>query len=100
YSSHQFYLQLSIAEGFPSAICEAMLCECIPIGSNVAAIPMIISNNGFIVEKRDDTLILEIVEQAIHYGDKVEMGRSARNHIIASFGPGKRESELIKLLER
>ena len=45
YSRHQYYLQLSIAEGFPSAICEAMLCECIPIGSDVAAIPDIISRD-------------------------------------------------------
>ena len=35
YSKTQFYLQLSNFEGFGVAICEAMLCECVPIVSNV-----------------------------------------------------------------
>ena len=99
YSRHQFYLQLSIAEGFPSAICEAMLCECIPIGSDVAAIPMIISTHGFIVSKRDDKLILDTVEQAMMNENKENIGKEARKHIMESFGPGKREAELIKLFE-
>ena len=38
---HQFYLQLSMAEGFPNALCEAMLSGCIPIGSSVFSIPEI-----------------------------------------------------------
>src|SRR5688500_6358657 len=86
YSRHQFYLQLSIAEGFPSAICEAMLCECIPIGSEVAAIPAIISSHGFLVHKREDEAILSTVQQAIDVADKEALGKSARNHIINAFG--------------
>jgi hypothetical protein len=97
YSQHQFYLQLSIAEGFPSAICEAMLCECIPIGSNVAAIPIIISSFGYLVHKRDDELILETVQEAIKNENKELLGKAARNHIIETFGKGKREDSLLKL---
>lgn len=98
YSRHRFYLQLSIAEGFPSAICEAMLCECIPIGSDVAAIPAIVSKFGFIVKERNDAAIIDVVNTAINYNDKDTMGRQARNHIISNFGPGSREKELAALL--
>lgn len=100
YSSHEFYLQLSIAEGFPSAICEAMLCGCIPIGSDVAAIPEIIGNAGFIVRHRDDALILETIQQAVAYEHKESMAVAARQHIIDSFGEGKREGELFTLFRQ
>ncbi len=97
YSSHQFYLQLSIAEGFPSAICEAMLCECIPIGSNVAAIPLIIGDHGFLVNERKDELIIDIVRKALAFSEKEKKGKAAREHIIANYGPGKRISALKAL---
>lgn len=98
-SAHQFYLQLSVAEGFPSAICEAMLCECIPIGSDVAAIPLIIDRYGFIVEERNDEKIIEKVNEAINYHDKKEMGKQGREYIIQNFGPGRRINEIVELLE-
>ncbi|MEP6645899.1 MAG: glycosyltransferase, partial [Saprospiraceae bacterium] len=97
YSRHQFYLQLSIAEGFPSAICEAMLCECIPIGSQVAALPQIISTFGFLVAERDDGIILKTIKEAIQSSDKVKAGQMSRQHIISSFGIGSREKEILKL---
>ena len=100
YSQHQFYLQLSIAEGFPSAICEAMLCECIPIGSDVAAIPAIIDGNGFLVKERNDELILKTVQEAVTYADKETLSQEARQHIIRNFGEGKRNKELTTLINR
>ena len=53
FSMSRFYLQLSFSEGFGNALCEAMLCECVPIGSNVGAIPFIINDTGFILKKKD-----------------------------------------------
>ena len=98
YSRHQFYLQLSIAEGFPSAICEAMLCECIPIGSDVAAIPAIIGECGFLVARRDDALIIETIRQAVAYEHKDTLSQKARKHIMDNYGEGRRSGELIKLI--
>lgn len=96
-SAHQFYLQLSIAEGLPNALCEAMLCECIPIGSAVAAIPEAISTHGFLVHEREDAAILEVIRSAIALKDKAAMGKSARNQIISNYGPGKRFDALMDL---
>ncbi len=98
YSAHRFYIQLSIAEGFPSAICEAMLCECIPIGSAVAAIPEIISTHGFLVPRRDDDQIRDTIRQAVAVGEKEALGKAARKHIIEQYGPGKRQQALLRLL--
>jgi glycosyltransferase involved in cell wall biosynthesis len=98
YSRHQFYLQLSIAEGFPSAICEAMLCECIPIGSEVAAIPEIMGSSGYLVNKRDDQVILNTIKKALQDGNKNEMGHRARLQIISRYGKGSRERNLLNVI--
>lgn len=93
YAQHRFYLQLSIAEGFPSAICEAMLCGCIPIGSDVAAIPKIIGDSGYILFKRDTSLLIKLLHTAVSNDDK---NFFPRKQIMANFGINTRK---IKLLE-
>jgi glycosyltransferase involved in cell wall biosynthesis len=96
-SAHRFYLQLSIAEGLPNAVCEAMLCECIPIGSAVAAIPEAIGDFGFIASEREDDIILDAVRKAVDYPDKENMGKKGREHIISKYGPGKRINALREI---
>lgn len=100
YSEHRFYLQLSIAEGFPSAICEAMLCECVPIGSKVAAIPHIIGDTGFILEKRDVNLLKGIIDRAILCDDLSRSGQKARQRIIENFYPGTRSKKIYELIDK
>src|SRR6185369_10376616 len=99
YSKQQFYFQISIAEGFPSAICEAMLCNCIPIGSNVAAIPMIIGDCGFVLNKRDPEMLMALIKNALN-SDTKTLAKKSRERIIELFPQGKREAELIKLIEK
>lgn len=64
-ASHQFYVQVSIAEGLPNALCEAMLCGCIPIGSNVFAIPEIIGDSGFVCRERNAEVIEAMIKTAL-----------------------------------
>ncbi len=96
YSKHEFYLQLSIAEGFPSAICEAMLCNCTPIGSNVAAIPQIIGDSGYILQKKNVEHLLHLIDQARQ--NREQSQEDPRSRIIELFGPNTRKSRLNSLI--
>lgn len=90
YSAHQFYFQLSMMEGFPSAICEAMLCECIPIGSDVAAIPNIIGDTGFVLKQKDVQLLDALIDQALESQD-ADLGHEARKRIMQKYPVDERE---------
>lgn len=98
YSTHEFYFQLSICEGFPSAICEAMLCECVPIGSNVAAIPEIIGDTGFVLKKRDVGELAKLITQALN-SEKITLGQKARHRIIDKYPPQERD-KFITLINK
>lgn len=95
YASHEFCFQLSICEGFPSAICEGMLCGCIPFGSDVAAIPKIIGDTGFILERKDIDLLKSKMNEALNC-DKSTLSKKARQRIIDNYPPEER-NKLIDL---
>lgn len=96
FSSHQFFFQLSMAEGFPNSLCEAMLCECIPIGSDVFSIPEIIGSTGYLLKKRDVLGLKQLIEKALSQRNN-EMGGHARKHIIDNYTLEKRKLKFIKL---
>ncbi|HQV39121.1 MAG: glycosyltransferase family 4 protein [Flavobacteriales bacterium] len=97
YARHRFYLQLSIWEGFPSAPCEAMLCECVPIASSVAALPEIVGDTGFILHTKDADRLKELLDTALA-SDQIALGLRARQHIMDSFPPSERR-KLLALVE-
>jgi glycosyltransferase involved in cell wall biosynthesis len=97
YSRSEFYLQLSMSEGFPNALCEAMLCECIPIVSNVGAMPDIVNDSGFILRRRDLQLLKKLAEEALATKNKEELRKKARERIAVNFPESRRKTELLKL---
>jgi len=96
YATHEFYFQLSICEGFPSAICEAMLCGCIPIGSDVAAIPEIIGDTGFVLKHKNNNELLQLIEAATTC-NKENYAGLARKKIMEDF-PLDTRNKLIELV--
>ncbi|MGK7391180.1 MAG: glycosyltransferase family 4 protein [Candidatus Cyclobacteriaceae bacterium M2_1C_046] len=98
YSRHQFYFQLSLSEGFPNALCEAMLCECIPMVSNVAAMPKIVDNTGFILMKKDPAYLDYLIRKALD-SDKNVLAKKARERIKSSFTEHRRKEMLEMLIK-
>ena len=93
YNSHAYYLQLSLSEGFPNALCEAMLCGCIPIGSNVAGIPDIIGEVGQILKNKNIEDLKSIFNKIIHQNYNIE---EVRNRIVDNFSLSIRKTNLLK----
>ncbi|MDD5583017.1 MAG: glycosyltransferase family 4 protein [Candidatus Marinimicrobia bacterium] len=96
-SGHKVYAQFSLSEGLPNTLCEAMLCECIPVGSKVNGITEAIGECGFILEKKDPFLAATLIQKALQADPS--MGHMARERIIKKFPKEKRKEILIKLLK-
>ncbi|MEJ6754500.1 MAG: glycosyltransferase family 4 protein [Flavobacteriales bacterium] len=97
----EFYLQLSISEGFPNALCEAMLCGCIPIGSKVGAIPKIIDNTGFLMESSNNNYIKKEFNKilTINISKRKELAKSARLRVENEFHIQNREDKFLDLIK-
>lgn len=89
------FVQASITEGMPNTLCEAMLCECIPVGSNVNGIPDAIGNTGVIIKKRDVTELEAGVRRAL----KLISGKEAAKRIRENFSFDDREKKMIEVLQ-
>ena len=88
--------QLSMREGLPTALCEAMLCECIPVGSRAAGVISAIGDAGFYVEYGDEKGTADMIKKALDSKDN--LGKNARDRIKNSFPETMRKEELKKLI--
>jgi len=95
YSGAKVYCQLSRYEGLPNALCEAMLCECVPVGTEYCGIPLAIGDTGFYVPYGNVGATVEAIKKALH-SDK---GKEARKRIAGMFPLHRRQRELITEIE-
>ena len=94
YQKAKVYCQLSCREGLPNALCEAMLCECIPVGTSHNGIPTAIGDTGYYAKFNNVVSTKMAIEKAL----LVENGKNARERIIQLFPKSKRKEELVKLI--
>lgn len=96
YSAAKVFALFSLTEGMPNVMCEAMLCECLPVGSAVNGIPDIIGDCGWIVHKKDRQEMRDNLKKALE-ADENE-GLRARQRILENFPYERRERELTQLI--
>ena len=94
YRAAKVYCQLSLREGLPNALCEAMLCECVPVGTKVGGIPTAIGDVGYLVEKRDIEKASQVLGQAL----EADSGHAARERILTHLTLQKREEALERII--
>jgi len=97
YSRAKVYVQFSITEGFPNVVCEAMLCECIPVGASVNGVPTAIGDCGFLLEDRDPEKAAQLIKKALE--SPTTLGEKARQRIMTLFTEENRESQLLSILK-
>lgn len=98
YNQHQYYVQLSVSEGFPNALCEAMACGCVPVVSAVASMPEIVHGNGAIIPKRNLADVQAGVNALIARPDAGQLSIQASQSVADRFSMEKRKEKLIWLI--
>ena len=97
YQEHKVFVIPSLTEGLPNTLCEAMLCGCIPVGSDVGVIPWIIGDAGPVIHTRKMEAIQEAIVDAISNSNYAP--QRSRQRIVGMFPEGSRLDQFIKLIE-
>lgn len=97
YKKAKVYAQFSMREGLPNVVCEAMACECVPVGFSNGGIPIAIGNAGFVTRTNTVEAAVEAIEKAMEA--KEDMGKAARQRIIDTFPDRLRKEKLLDYIE-
>ena len=93
YNEHMYYCQLSMSEGCPVSLCEAMACGCIPIVSRVSIMPEIVGDTGFILDRRDAGMLQDLIRNTVLKQHK--NGKEARKRVCDHFDIDLRAQKLL-----
>lgn len=96
-SGHQVFCQFSLSEGLPNTLCEAMLCECIPVGSSANGIPYGIGETGFVLQRPDLQTAVQLIQKALEA--PVSQGQAARTRILELFLLAHRRKQINALIK-
>ncbi|MGE5315955.1 MAG: glycosyltransferase family 4 protein [Acidobacteriota bacterium] len=97
YQQAKVYVQCSMREGLPNALCEAMLCECVPVGTRRGGIPTAIGDAGFLCDHGDIAAAQHHIKAALQA--PAERGKNARTRILEEFTIERRGEALRALIE-
>lgn len=96
YQRAKVYCQPSYTEGLPNSVCEAMLCSCIPVGTNVGGIPTAIADNGFLVPYGDVQQLADGIQRGMI--EPASAGDRGRAYISQHFTLQRREARLLQII--
>lgn len=97
YAESQVYAQFSLSEGLPNVLCEAMMSECVPVGSRVNGIPEAIGETGYVIDEPKLEIAKKALKKALN--DK-NNGKLARGRILTKFPISNREYLLRELINK
>jgi len=95
YENASFYAQLSRSEGLPNALCEAMLCGCIPVGTNVGDIQITIGKTGLTIDDWKPEVLVDFIR--LNHNN-IELRDQARERILTLYDPAKRVERFRELM--
>jgi glycosyltransferase involved in cell wall biosynthesis len=90
------YCQPSFTEGLPNALCEAMACGCIPVGTIAGGIPTAIGETGYLVPYGDVPALVRALQEAM--ARPSSKGMEARRRIETEFSLERRDSALARVV--
>jgi len=94
YRAARVYFQPSRVEGLPNSVCEAMLCGCIPVCTDVGGMKTPVAGSGYLVPWGDARGLAAAIGQARSLAP--EAGLRARDSIASRFTPDRRERGLLE----
>jgi len=97
YVHASFYAQLSRSEGLPNALCEAMLCGCIPVGTNVGDIQITIGITGLTIDDWKPEILVDYIR--LNHNN-IQLRNQARERILTFYDPAKRVERFRELMAR
>lgn len=96
-NTYTFYFQLSISEGFPNALCEAMQAGMIAIVSDVSSMPDIVSNAGFVLKHKDENELKNLIDDILKL-DLKELSKKNSDKINTCYTPERRKQRLLEIV--
>ncbi len=96
YQEASFYAQLSRSEGLPNALCEAMLCGCIPVGTNVGDVQITIGDTGLTIEEWKPETLADFI-RTNHNNNELRL--MSRERIMILYDPAVRAKRFRDLMD-
>ncbi|MDP1678178.1 MAG: glycosyltransferase family 4 protein [Bacteroidota bacterium] len=94
YQRAKVFFQPSMREGLPNTLCEAMLCDCFPVGTNVGGIAKVIGDSGLVIQYADVIGATKALHQALNHTDEI----TSRERIIQNYSITAREKSLLSYI--
>ncbi len=97
-NKYRFYFQLSLSEGFPNALCEAMVNGMIAIVSDVCSMPDIVNGAGFVLKHRDEKELIALIENIL-LEDLDQLSLKNAEKIRSHYLPQNRKKRLLEIIK-
>jgi len=91
------YVQASRHEGFGLAVAEAMLAGCVPVVTNVTAMPEVVGDAGVLIESQEPAAVAEGVRKALAMGTGA--AARARERILTAFPMESRREGILRVVD-